>query len=262
MKKINLLISALVLLSFSCTKIIDIELDDADKRTSIDAKLVSGSNDFRVKVTKSGNFFGENTVKDITNATVLLDDGTGTSTLTNLGNGFYELPGYNALDNKSYSLTITEDGTSYEATTTMPQIVEIDTVSFQFEAASPFGDEGYRLFIEVEDPAGVENYYRIEQEIAGVRYGTVEDLTLLDDQFVDGNRIVFPIFNADVAQLGDTVVMYLFSLDKQAYDYFFAIDELLFGDAATPANPVSNWTNNALGNFSALAADTMTVVVK
>ena len=261
MKKIHILLSALILLSFSCRKIIDIELDDADKRTAIDAKLVSGTHDFRVKVTKSGNFFGENTVADITNATVVLTDENGSTTLTNIGDGYYELQGYQAIANKTYSLSVTEGGTVYEATTTMPRIVEIDTISYIYEPASAFGDEGYRIYLEADDPAGIDNYYRIELEFGGERYGTVEDLTLLDDQFTDGNPIVFPIFNADVAELGDTVTMYLFSLDKQSYDYFLAIDELLFGDAATPANPKSNWNNNALGNFSGMAADTMTVII-
>ena len=73
MKKIHILLSALVLISFSCRKIIDIELDEADKRTSIDAKLLGGTHDFKIKVTKSGNFFGENTVAEIKNATVVMD---------------------------------------------------------------------------------------------------------------------------------------------------------------------------------------------
>ena len=260
MKTRLILISALVLLSFSCRKIIDIELDEADKRTSIDAKLMRGTNDFKVKVSKSGNFFGENTISSITNASVLLDDGTSSYTLTSLGNGYYELPGYNALDNKAYNMKVSVDGTIYEANTTMPAAVELDTVSYLFEPETPFGDEGYRLYVEIDDPAGTEN--RIEAEFGGERFGGVEDLTMLDDNFVNGNRIVFPLFNMPPAQLGDTVTVFLFSLDKQAHDYFFAIDELLYGDAATPANPKSNWNNNALGNFSALSSDTVTVVIK
>ena len=262
MKKIHILLSALVLISFSCRKIIDIELDEADKRTSIDAKLLGGTHDFKIKVTKSGNFFGENTVAEIKNATVVMDDGSTTHSLANLGNGYYELPGYTALDNKSYNLKVSVDGTIYEANTTMPAAVELDTVSYLFEPETPFGDEGYRLYVEIDDPAGTENFYRIEAEFGGERFGGVEDLTMLDDNFVNGNRIVFPLFNMPPAQLGDTVTVFLFSLDKQAHDYFFAIDELLYGDAATPANPKSNWNNNALGNFSALSSDTVTVVIK
>lgn len=262
-KTLFILIPTIILLASSCRKIIDIKLDDADKRTTIDAKLISGTNDFRIKVTKSGNFFGESTVTPLTDAVVELNDGSSTYNLTHTGIGYYSLPSYTAIDNKTYSLKVTQGGETFNATSVMPKITKIDTLSYEYQAASTFNDEGYVMSIEIQDAPGIENYYRIEMKYNDDSYyGSIEDLILLDDQLLDGNKIVFPIFNAEVAKLGDTVTMYLFSLDKQAYTYFEGIDEVLNGDGAAPANAKSNWNNNALGNFSALAADTMTVVIK
>jgi len=262
MKNILLTLLATITLTSSCTKIIDIELDEANKRTTIDAQIELGTNNVTAKITKSGNFFGSSSNEALTDASVVLNDGTSDFPLINMGNGNYTLFGFSATENQNYSIKATQGGVTYDATTFMPNRIEIDTILAVYQAASTFNDEGYLLNILYQDPPVESNYYRIELDIAGERYGPIEDLILLDDGLLNGNYINFPLFGADVAQLGDTVTVYLRSIDKQCYDYFTAVDEILFGDAASPANPVSNFNNNALGNFSAFATDTMTIVVQ
>lgn len=262
MKNILILLVVTATLTSSCRKIIDIELEEANKRTTIDAQIHLGTNTVTTRITKSGNFFGETTNPALTDATVVLNDGTTDYNLINMGDGDYELTNFTALPGQNYSLKVTQGGTTFDATTYMPVKVELDTVLAQFQPASTFNDSGYIVSLLFNDPAAIANYYRIELDIAGVRYGPIEDLILFDDELTNGNSVNFPLFGVDVAQLGDTVTVYLISLDKQSYDYFNAIDEILFGNAATPANPKSNFNNDALGNFSAFATDTMTIVVQ
>lgn len=262
MKKITLTLIAFATIFSSCTKIIDVELEDANKRTTIDAIIKNGLDNVTTRITKSGNFFGSTSNPAISDATVVLNDGTTDYPLSNLGNGNYELTGFTANTNKSYSMKVTQGGEIYEATTFMPTIVRIDTVNAVYQPASTFNEEGYVLSIVFQDSPSVENYYRIELDIAGERYGAIDDLILLDDGLLDGNLVEFPMFGADVAQLGDTVIMYLNSIDKQAFDYYNAIDNILYGNAEAPANPKSNFDNNALGNFSAFTTDTLVIVVQ
>jgi hypothetical protein len=262
MKNILLITIAVATMTSSCRKIIDIELDEANKRTTIDSKIELGTNDVNARITKSGNFFGSSSNPALTDATVTLNDGSTNYPLINIGNGNYKLSGFTSLGGQNYSMKVTQGGVTYDATTSMPNLIEIDTVIATYQAASTFNDEGYLLNILFQDPAAVTNYYRIEVDIAGERYGSIDDRILLDDGLTNGNLINFPLFGADVAQLGDTVIMYLRSIDKQSFDYFTAIDEVLNGNAATPASPKSNFNNNALGNFSAFATDTMTIVVQ
>ncbi|MEN8929190.1 MAG: DUF4249 domain-containing protein [Flavobacteriales bacterium] len=245
----------------SCTKIIDVELDEADKRTTIDAQIELGTKSVTSKITTSGNFFGANSNPAVTNAAVTLNDGTTDFPLINMGNGNYELSNFSATSGANYTMKVTENGQTYEAQTTMPNVVKIDTLLATFTPQSAFSDSGYLINIVFRDPGAEANYYRIELDIAGERYGTIEDMILLDDDLTNGNIVNFPLFGADVAQLGDTVTCYLRSLNKQSFDYFNAVDELLFGNAATPANPKSNFDNNALGNFSSFANDTLTIIV-
>jgi hypothetical protein len=159
-------------------------------------------------------------------------------------------------------MKVTQGGVTYDANTSIPNLVRIDTILALFQPASTFSEEGYLLNIIFQDPAVASNYYRVELDIAGERYGAIDELILLDDGLTNGNLIQFPLFGADVAQLGDVVTLYLSSIDKQAFDYFTAINAVLIGDAGSPANPKSNFNNNALGNFSGFATDTMTIVVQ
>lgn len=262
MKNILLILIASATLTSSCRKIIDIELDEADKKTTIDAKIELGINNVTARVTKSGNFFGSSSNPSLTDATVVLSDGTIDFPLLNIGGGNYELSGFNAIEGQSYSMKVTQGGVTYDANTSVPNLVKIDTLLAVFEAASSFSEEGYILNISFQDPPVVSNYYRIELDIAGKRYGALDEMIFWTDRRTNGDLVKFSFFPSDAIKLGDTVTLYLRSIDKQTSDYFTAIDEILNGDAATPANPKSNFNNNALGNFSGFATDTMTIVVQ
>lgn len=262
MKNLILILSVLSLSLSSCRKIIDIEQEEGVAKTMIEANLYEGTNDFRVKITKTGNFFGDNSPKVIENATVSLSDGTSTFPLTYSGNGNYRLIGFNAIAGTEYTLTVDENGNSFEAKATVPNLVPIDSLTYEFFPASTFSDEGYINTIEIEDPASIDNYYRIQVDKAGEFYGGISDLILLDDGFLDGNRIEFPIFAIGVSQPNDTIRMDLFSCDESTFTYLEGVDALLGGgNGAPPANPTGNFNNGALGNFSVYAKDSKSVVI-
>ncbi len=262
MKNLLIALSAIAITLSSCRKIIDIELEEGDKKTVIEANLYEGNNDFRVKITKTGNFFGDNSPVIIDNATVNLSDGTSTFPLIYSGNGNYFLVGFTAVSGTEYTLNVDENGNSFEAKATMPVGVDIDTISYAFVAASAFNDEGYVTQLEFFDPGSVNNFYRIEVDIAGEFYGGISDLILLDDGFLDGNRIEFPLFGIDVAQLGDNVTMNLLTTDESTFKYLEGIDEVLGGgNGAPPANPKGNFSNGAIGNFNVYVKDTQSVTI-
>jgi hypothetical protein len=262
MKQLFIALSILALGTVSCRKIIDIEQEDADKRTVIEATLLEGTNNFDVRVTETSNFFGDNSSVPITNASVILNDGTTDYTLASFGDGNYQLVGFNAVSGTHYTLTVNENGNSFVAKGTMPAIVPIDTIAYQFVEQSTFSDSGYITQIEFNDPAAEDNYYRIEVDVQGVYYGDIFNLILLDDGFLNGNRIEFPLFAIDVAQAYDNVTMKLSSCDEATYTYLEGVDALInTGNGAPPANPTSNFNNGALGNFSLYASDTKSIVI-
>ncbi len=257
-----LILSVLTLSLSSCRKIIDIEQEEADQTTVIQAELYEGTNDFSVKITKTGNFFGDNSLEVITNATVTLDDGTTSYPISHTGNGRYILPAFTAISGTEYTLVVNENGNNFEAKATMPALVPIDTVTYVFLPQSTFTDEGYLTQIEFQDPAGEENFYRLFLTIQDELFGDIENLILLDDGFLDGNRIEFPLFAADVAQAFDTITMELHSCDENTLTYLEGVDEVLGGgNGAPPANPDGNFNNGALGNFSVYAVAKKSTVI-
>lgn len=262
MKKITIAFILLSLTAVSCRKIIDIEQEDADKRTVIEATLLEGTNNFDVRVTETSNFFGDNTPVAISNATVTLNDGTTDYTLASFGDGNYQLVGFNAISGTEYILTVNENGNNFVAKGIMPAIVPIDSIAYQFVEASTFNDSGYITQIEFNDPAAEDNYYRIEVDVQGTYYGDIFNLILLDDGFLNGNRIEFPLFAIDVAQANDNITMKLSSCDKATFTYLEGVDALVnTGNGAPPANPTSNFSNGALGNFNLYASDTKSIVI-
>lgn len=262
MKKLipSLLIS--ILAFSSCQKIIDIEQEDAEQRVVIEANLFEGTNDFSVKLTRTGNFFGDNSVELISNASVTISDGTTSFPMPYTGNGTYILPSFSAISGTEYTLIVSENGNNYEAKATMPNVVPIDSISYEFLPQSTFNDSGYLNTIRFRDPANEVNFYRIFISFGQEFFGSVESLIILDDGFVNGNSIEFPLFAAGVAQQNDTVRMELHSCDQSTFTYLEGVDALITGgNGAPPANPDGNFTNRALGNFSVYAVAKKSVVI-
>ena len=56
----------------------------------------------------------------------------------------------------------------------------------------------------------------------------------------------------------------LLSLDKQTYEYYRTLQDLLFSNpifGSTPANPENNLSNGALGYFGAYAVSLRTLII-
>jgi hypothetical protein len=77
---------------------------------------------------------------------------------------------------------------------------------------------------------------------------------LFDDNFSDGKRVNQDLFDFDIDLVqGDVADVELQCLDSLVYRYWQGLDQNQNrgGASTTPANPVSNISNGALGYFSA-----------
>jgi hypothetical protein len=259
----NLVISFFYIALFlgSCTKRIDLRLEEDQKRTVINTRLIEGTGDFKVKVTKSDNYLGENSNVNITNASVLLIDLIGTNTLLNIDNGEYLLSNYTAFSNKEYRLVVTENGKMYEAKGKIPIKVALDSISYVFEPSNGISEEGYVASIHFEDPANEENYYKVEFLVNGKEHEDFKGtFVLIEDKYLDGNTMNYPLVGG--LKLSDSLVVNLFSVDKATYTYYEQLGMAIEGDGAAPSNPDNNFGNNTLGHFGLMAVSTNTVVIK
>jgi hypothetical protein len=268
MKILNILLLSIISVSItSCTKIIDIDLNDVDKKIIIEANLIEGTNIFNTSVTKTTSYFESIAPTTINNAIVTLNDGVTTQTLTNLGNGNYAIPTYIATENTTYTLTVTDGADVYTAISTMPKKINLDTITYIYQPASAFSDSGYTLFYNFTDPANIANYYRGTLIVNGIKELGVDNLYIFDDGFTDGNFIQIPVFS-EIYQAGDVITASLYSLNKTNYQFYTTLDQISGGGggggggSAAPGNPENNWSNDALGNFNTVCISSFTSTVQ
>lgn len=239
----------------SCTKVIDVDLNSKDPKIVVESNFTAGEAVHRVSVTKTMNFSESGAYPTIDNAVVSVTDDLGNAqVLTFVGNGIYETVGYPVAEGRTYSLTVVADGKTFAASSTVPAVVQIDTILVN---KFPFGAEPFYGLVPIRiDPAGVRNFYQFDLFRNDVR---VQGIYLQDDEFIDGLPATQPIFDNEGAfGLGDTAKIDMYCIDQPVYNYFFA---LLQNATATPANPTSNFSGGCLGYFSARSKHTASVII-
>ena len=263
------LFSIVVLFFASCQRVISIDLNSSDPQYIIEASLFAGKNDFSVQISQTSNYFGTDKPKQVTNAVVILsksDNSLGVS-LVNMGAGKYVAKNYSAFSNTEYKLVVNVDGKTFEATSFLNPVVQLDSVKATPEIGflKNVDPDSFQINCFFNDPPKIQNYYRIETSINGKSTNAdADNILVVDDRLSDGITFNFPIFTSSFT-LNDTVEVQLLSIDKKMYDYFNTL-RLIVGQSSTgnaaPTNPNSNWSNGALGYFGAFSSSKRTIVVR
>lgn len=263
MKYIKFLYFSLFTILLSCEKVIDLNVNDIEPKLVIDAEYIASEDLVKVKISQTKDVFSGGDFTFISGAQAEIIDGNGVPTsLTDLGDGNYELTGYVPTYNSGYTMKVTYDGEIYESSDFLYTPVNLDSLTAVFQEESLFGSEGYVVFMNFTDPNG-PNYYR------AVRFEDGEELTeqgeqfLFDDGFSEGNQQSVPFFS-ERYDVGDTVAVEFRSYSEKTYSF---VSELLgiageSGQSAAPANPNSTWTNDAIGNFAAYGYDLKSIVIE
>lgn len=257
---------ALCLLAFaltSCEDVIDIDLDEADSQYVIQGAVTNQTGPYTVTIQQSVPFDEANNYPQISGATVTLNDGTLTDTLTEVRAGVYQTvhllqgePG------RTYTLTVRVGEQVFSAQSTMPAAVALDDLTTT--TASFGGSETIQMVPNFTDPVGLGNYYRFVQWNNGVR---LANIFVLDDRNNDGIVVTRPLFapGSDVeTALGDTVTVEMQTIDRNTYKYLYALDASSSNgpNASTPANPDNNFGGACLGYFSAHTVQRKTILVE
>lgn len=246
-----MLISGLGLITSSCEKIIEIELNEADVQTVIEAKISDESGENKVILSKSGGFYQGSDFEKISGAAVSIADDSGNSwELTETSEGFYTHPDLTGINGERYSLHIEIEEEKYSAVSELPSRIQIDSV-FINQQVGPVGNGGgYVLGAYINDPAETADFYRIKIYKKGEKGS---GFLVFDDGLINGNSTRLPFF-LESFESGDEVVIEVEHIDEAAFEYFNALSDITGGagpEVAAPGNPVSNISNDALGYFSA-----------
>lgn len=248
------------LLAVSCEKVIDLPLKGTTPQLVIEATMATDSV-CRVRISRTLDFAEPNEFPAVSDAAVTLSDDAGNrETLRLVSDGLFEssADGIKGVEGRTYSLSVDLDGNRYEATSRMPRTVVLDSISTMI---MPWFGGGKRVYISpnFQDPAGEENYYKFNFYLNGKKEKRVY---IWGDDFSNGNYIrQMPFVNEDEIEKGDTVRVEMQCIDPAVYMYFYTLEQGQ-ENAATPANPISNFTGGCLGYFSAHTSSTRTIIVE
>lgn len=245
----------------SCEEVIDLDLGDTPPQIIIEGVVSTDPGPYTVKITQSVNYGEKNIFPPVSGALITISDEAGHSeVLEELEQGVYYTSNLQGQKGETYKTEVEIAGKKYSAASTIPSTaISIQSISYEFVEESLFNDEGYYLTAYFSDPSEEVNYYRLKIFVNGEPYlidvdgNLVKDdnFWLINDKFFNGKMInlefPFPL------KAGDEVNLELHQLDQATFNYYRTLVELMGGGGVAPSNPVTNWSNGALGYFGALS---------
>jgi hypothetical protein len=254
----------------SCQEVVSINLNQNSLNIVIEGVVQDHPGPYSVLLSMTGDYFTPSLYfPPVSNALIIMSDEMGhRDTLKEVANGTYQTSTVQGVPGKSYQLSVVVQGKEYDATSSMPQKVFIDSL-YDVPRQGFDGDKGYDIYVVFRDPPELGNYYRVNAKssalipadsIDGRRY------RLYTDKLTNGNEMAVRIRAGRNVNPGDTITIDLLSIDKATYDYFHTLSDILTSDQSptslAPANPTTNISGSALGYFAAYAVDSKQIVVR
>jgi hypothetical protein len=261
---VSLLFFFLLLILSGCEKVIDVDLNETSPEIVIEGNLSFEDGELKVIISKTGSYFSTTPSQKVENALVyLVDDEEILMNATHIGQGVYKAEGLPARSGAEYSLHVEAEGREFVAKSTLHAPVKLDSLSYEYQTSARFFDGGYRILLYFSDPPGQENFYRVKVKKNGELLNEVGDLIVFDDNRLDGKGIQVRL-RGQLFDVGDTATVQLLTIDKNTWRYFTTFREMasLNPGSPAPANPASNFSNGALGYFSAWSGDEKEIIIE
>ena len=264
MKPILIFFSLIILLT-SCENVIEIELNNMKPKLVIEGVINDFDNQCIIKLSKTTAYFNQETNPTVSDAVITLTDNAGkTLNLNETEPGIYLGESVQAKPNINYTLNIHSEGNEYSATATIPNKVNIDSLTCKYNPESFIYEVGYVISCHFSDPEEYRNWYRLKTYNVNDKTRAKNSKDIYNDDLFNGNRVELP-WSYDVYQEFDTVVVELYTLDGPTYDYYKTLFPISGGSEmmsmTTPANPNTNISNGALGYFGAYTISRDTIII-
>lgn len=248
----------------SCQKVIDVDLNEANPVTVIEANYTAEDSTVRVFITETSNFFSGDSEPTVDDAIVTITDQAGNSQLVPfISEGWYVLENYIPAYGTTYTMTVLSDGVTYTASCDMHSLIPQLGILYDYIEPGPFsGEGGYGVAVSYNDPAAAAgDFTSVLISKNGYQMSGLNDITLSDDQLTNGNLVIRPLF-VEIFDLGDTVEIELRTIDEKIFRYYNELISLTDPNSAAPANPDYRWENRALGYFSAYPSSRQSVIIQ
>ena len=269
MKKIIIFLVPVIILFASCEDVIEIELNSIEPKLVVEGSINDFDDQCTIKLSKTGDYFNPSIYPSVSGAVITVaENNSEPITFIETEPGIYTAESLQGTENTSYTLNILSEGKEYTANVTIPQKVNIDSLSFMYSPPNPRLDEGYMIRCHFNEPEDIANYYRLKAYKKGDTTKANGSMFIFDDNIISGNNVVM-LWNYEVFQPLDTIIVELLTLDKSTYDYLNTLSRIAgevvgpppLTASSTPANPESNINNDALGYFGAYTFSRDSIVI-
>lgn len=251
---------------FSCTRVITPKFDSNAGELDIEANITDQDTVQEIFLRTNIPFSATNQYPPVSNAIVTATDADGNRySFTERQPGAYISPAFAGIAGSAYHLQVQVDTQRYLATSIMPPLVRMDSLTDKNRPLNRSKDGRDQKVISVyyQDLAGIPNQYRFIEWVNGVQ---VNSVFAYDDQLTDGRYVTLELLEQDIdIYAGDTVKVEMQCIDRAMYTYWFALEAQQsnnFNGAVAPANPPTNISPATLGYFSAHTTQILTLIVK
>lgn len=223
--KISYFILLSLLVFASCQDVIDLNVPDGEVQLVVDGWLTDQAGEKQVLLATTANYFENTEPPRVTDALVVLNNENGAvDTLEEKEAGVY-VTSYVGVVGEVYHIYIrTAAGEEYRSSPEpLRSVPTISAIYATFKEETVFEDEGYYVSIDTEEPLGVGDYYRWKQYVNEGYLNEPFDLLYASDEFVDGNPIIGFEVTTDPLEVGDHYRIQQLSISKQAYEFFFQL---------------------------------------
>jgi hypothetical protein len=253
--KTSICVSLLISTFCSCEKVVDIKLHSADEQYVVEGNITDQPGPYTVKISRSKGFSGKNDFKRVSNAVVTItDNGTITDTLAETNPGIYQTKKITGTPGHTYQLFVKVDNKTYTASSVMPQHVNLDSVYTTHMQG--FGKNELAVVHVFSDPVEQTNYYHL---LMAVNDTMTRDINLMNDEFLNGQVVAFPLLSEKKIVAGDAISLTLQSVDATIYHYYHSLASNT--QVATPVNPTTNIIGGALGYFNACSISRFKTII-
>lgn len=281
MKKIYLAILAIGSLSFqACEDVIDVSLDQGETLLVVEGMITNENVAQKIKLSTTAPYFENKKIPAVSGALVVINEYDGTNTLlksdtltenpANPGEYLCNKITAGVIGN-TYELNVSAMGEKYTARSTMQRIPAIDSLVFRYETYNIPELTGWRAFYYGPELPGIGDNYLFRIFRNGKEYNKPSEIYFASDELVDGNYIGNVDLTPEAYDLGDTIKVEMFTMNKDQYYFFGELSRQVNNGgifASPPANVRTNIKNveasrkKAVGYFSANAKNSITRIVK
>lgn len=271
-----IILTTTLVVFFGCEDVIEIDLNSANPKIVIEGAVANDNSPTQVRITRSTDFYEPGVYDKVTGAEIEVIDSEGNNgVLTEIEDGLYQTDAVSGEEGRTYYVSVKAEGEIYSAESTIPLQLNLDSLNLEI-APYPPGEETeenkrYYLHLYFQDYPENEDYARFRILNNGKLLGGYR---IYNDKYTNGNYINARLNLAaqeNNIKIGVELTVQLLSIDKASYDFYLTANSINASrtqggggppSSVSPANPNTNWTNDALGVFTAFTISEQSIIVE